>query len=481
MSENCPRCGARAELEKESWRRGDRAAERTFACASCGHTFSSRAMPPGVTDEPRRDRCLAWVALWFVLALVILWFLLRSMDYVKRAAFYHAASVAGEAFLHPAWLVFLLVAAALCLFLLRRGRTAKRVATEALAPDVQLRTEPPGKLTVIVSGSRLAMARDFVLDRDSEMEASLADEFDAISRRNSAFERRGSGGWRRSEIEEAQRELYSLGLRIGDRLLKPESGAADAIVDLPGDHLQLSLQPSLSRVPWELLVAREGGAYLWQLFSVSRQLRDVDGPPPRRRVRSGPARMLLLANPDADGDHSGLPHVEREATELLELAASRPEILRVIRKSPMGDDELARLLMDDFDIVHFAGHTDSGGWVLRGGQAVRPAELLRELPAAPGLVFANACRSNPGQPDRTTLDAAGELMRQGVTSYLCTLSELNDGGSAAFSATFYRALTGGATLASALTKARASLMGIHPVTWANYVLYGDPIARLDSL
>jgi CHAT domain-containing protein len=70
------------------------------------------------------------------------------------------------------------------------------------------------------------------------------------------------------------------------------------------------------------------------------------------------------------------------------------------------------------------------------------------------------------------------MMKAGVSACLCTLWQLHDSGSASFGGSFYRALLGGATLGTALTAARTALLGSHPITWANYVLYGDPALRL---
>jgi CHAT domain-containing protein len=75
-------------------------------------------------------------------------------------------------------------------------------------------------------------------------------------------------------------------------------------------------------------------------------------------------------------------------------------------------------------------------------------------------------------------DAARALMLAGVPAYLCTIAELHDAGSAAFSGAFYRAVLGGGTLGSAVTAARTALLGSHPIIWANYVLYGDPALTL---
>jgi len=65
-----------------------------------------------------------------------------------------------------------------------------------------------------------------------------------------------------------------------------------------------------------------------------------------------------------------------------------------------------------------------------------------------------------------------------VPVYLGTLWELHDAGSAAFALAFYRSLFDGDTLGASVRSAREQSFRFHAFAWANYVLYGDPTARL---
>jgi hypothetical protein len=417
-------------------------------------------------------------------ALLAVWVLLRSLDYgTVRVAVYSGAARAAEAFLHPAWAVALALLAA-ALFAASRRRGVPPPPAPVVAPSIQLRAEPPGKISVVIEGARDAVAGDRVVERDLAAEGRVADSFNALARRTAAFAHRsGKGGWSRDQIDDAQREIYALGLAIGNDLLGGSSAVADSLVDLPGDHLQLSVQRELSGIPWELMVARRGGEFLWQLFSVTRQLRDVEVPRRGALLHAPPCRLLLIANPEAGIAERDLPAAEREAADILELGATRPELLRVVRKSPRSIEELRALLEEGYDVLHFAGHTGASGeteraWTLSGGVAVNPGELFSGRTPPPTLIFANACSSSPVTRGEAVADAARALMLAGVPAYLCALADLHDEGSAAFSASFYRAVLGGATLGRAVTAARTALMGRHPVTWANYVLYGDPALTL---
>jgi hypothetical protein len=412
--------------------------------------------------------------------LTLLWTALRLLSYGDRAEVYRFASVAGEVFRHWSVLPVLLGAGA-ALFFLRRSGGRLRPPEVSLAPEVHIREEPPGSLTVVIGGGRRAIARDHTVERNTAEERRILGEFDELARRIASFDYTAGGrGWTAEEIVETQRRIYALGLGIGRSLLGTET--ADELADLPGDHMQLSVQPSLSQIPWELAVGRPGGLFLWQLFALSRQLRDVVATRHTSRRIALPLRMLLLANLEAATPGRALKDAEREARELLRLGAARPRLLRVVRRSPRSADELAGLISEGYDIIHFAGHASDpqelkGGWILADGSVVDPSAAMAGLIDPPLLVFANACSSSPGSRAGENTDAARAVMRAGASAYLCTLWKLHDQGSWAFSTAFYRSLTGGNTLGRAVTAARTALMGAHPITWANYVLYGDPARR----
>jgi hypothetical protein len=430
-------------------------------CPRCGERVGGEGRPRG------SRRRLAWIPA----ALLALWIVLRLLPYTDRARFYSGVSSSFEAFLHPAWAAVLIVVAVTLLAL--GGRRGRGVRVPSIAPDVHIRDEPSGKLTIVVSGSREAMARDFVVRRQPAEEERVVAALGEIAGRTTR------AGTDRATVAETQREVYALGLALGRAVLGDRPGASDVIDDLPGEHLLLRIRPELARLPWELIVPRPGAEYLWQRYHLSRQVRDESGAAGGPYAGSGPLRVLVLANLEAGTPGRELPSAEEEARELMDLAAREPSRLRVVRKTPRSEAELRGAVAEGYDVVHFAGHataSDAGPvWHLARGAAVDPAEALTAVGAPPSLVFANACRSGPGPATSSWGgDAAGRLMKAGVAAFIGTSWELDDPGSAAFSTAFFHAVAAGATLGEAATAARSALFGRTAFTWANYVVYGDP-------
>ncbi|MCK4512201.1 hypothetical protein KAW64_10710, partial [bacterium] len=249
--ERCPKCGGRLDVEGENWSRAEGTVERSFRCRACGERFgaSVRWTHPGSPSQrtPGKRRFPTLVLAWLSLAFMVLWAVLKSLDYgTARVAVYGAVARGTEAFLHPAWAALLLVFAAF-LFLVARRRSVPLAVPAAVAPAVQFRAEPPGMISVVVAGSRDAVARDSVLERNPLEEERVVQAFHALAQRSGSFAGANEGGsFSRAQIDDAHRELYALGLAIGSTILGGSSEVADALLDLPGDHLQLGVQTELS-------------------------------------------------------------------------------------------------------------------------------------------------------------------------------------------------------------------------------------------
>jgi hypothetical protein len=143
----------------------------------------------------------------------------------------------------------------------------------------------------------------------------------------------------------------------------------------------------------------------------------------------------------------------------------------------------------EHDVVHYAGHSRydaampaRSGWQLADG--VLTAAEIAKLRPAPVLVFSNSCeagRARRGTPAAATRGHAfgigSAFLLAGVQNYVGTFWVVHDEESLRFASTCYRALATGASLGHALLDARHAIVaqrGWQGLTWASYLLYGDP-------
>lgn len=255
--------------------------------------------------------------------------------------------------------------------------------------------------------------------------------------------------------------------------------------------LVLLLDESLVFLPWELM--HTGRGFLALLFNTGRMVRSqrpASGVP-RTLGPRGAARLLVLCDPRSD-----LMAAYNEGLTLRdELDQHAPFLDVALYSSEVGVSDV-RATLRDFDIVHFAGHAESGsdpatggGWKLQDG-VFGPREIVRMSGGAalPALVFANACASGrvnaPLAHEDSELQVyslAQAFLLGGVQHYVGTLWDVPDESAGTFALAFYRALIRGESIGRCLVAARGELisrLGIENVVWASYVLYGDPTASL---
>jgi tetratricopeptide (TPR) repeat protein len=251
----------------------------------------------------------------------------------------------------------------------------------------------------------------------------------------------------------------------------------------PAD-LYLRLDEQLVHVPWEL--CHDGRDFLATKFRVGRQVitshRLPDPPPPREP--GARLRVLLVADPT-----ESLPQAGVEAEQLCALLDAVPGVDvtllggRSVRRIPL----LAAL--QEHDVVHFAGHSHydaaapvRSGWRLAEGFLT--AGELSKLRPPPVLVFSNSCEAGTTAAweggygyEGHAFGIGSAFLLAGVRNYVGTFWVVHDEESVLFATTCYRELAAGASLGEALLRARHAVIaqrGWQGLTWASYLLYGDP-------
>jgi hypothetical protein len=254
-------------------------------------------------------------------------------------------------------------------------------------------------------------------------------------------------------------------------------------------HLSTSRDPLLIasndlELPWELMCAENEFVCLRCPVGRMPMMREF----PRRNeyTRGEKLRFLFIANPTGD-----LPATEKEVNWIAhKLSGTAADVDIWVGEEATGLKLHRALASGNYDIIHFSGHAyfnaenpDESGLLLAGQNVFIAQTIQRTLRGRP-LILLNACESGremmrEGEVSYTASETEGlasSFIRGGALGIVGTLWPIFDEGAAQFAAAFYDRLLSGQTLGEALRQARQELKETRPhdVTWASFVLYGDP-------
>ena len=220
---------------------------------------------------------------------------------------------------------------------------------------------------------------------------------------------------------------------------------------------------------------------------------------PRRETkkdRTGKALRFLLIYSDPD-PNARLTAAGREVQRIKDALKDRVEVIDLQPEKITGKT-LNRILLDgDYDVIHYTGHAafdednpDLSGLLLWNKEVFFAQKMRRLLEGRP-LVFVNACESgrianeeNPQQLKRALQRPAEGILSSfiygGAASCIGSVWPVYDNSAAEFAIAFYRRVLEGFMVGEALRQARLESKKEFrdQITWASFVLYGDPTARL---
>jgi len=255
------------------------------------------------------------------------------------------------------------------------------------------------------------------------------------------------------------------------------------------DYLLLEIDDSLVHIPWELIYL--GDDFLCMQYHMGREvIHSKNSGPIKQRKITLPLKMWLIAEPQGN-----LEGVNKEIDDIEAVVAEiNKDKKRIDLTIDRGDfraltPELIHSKLRDFDIIHFAGHSEYcheypelSGWKLTKGFFT--AQYVKKMigsASMPIFIFPNACQSARTQHwdlKHDTFDLAHSFTLAGVKHYLGTFWNIMDKSSSDFSIELYKHLFSGKTYGEAVRNARVKLLASNTdVTWASYVLYGDPTEK----
>jgi hypothetical protein len=209
--------------------------------------------------------------------------------------------------------------------------------------------------------------------------------------------------------------------------------------------------------------------------------------------------LLVYADPDGNLGAAG-QEVDKIKAALEGGPGSSDENIEVttLKREEVTGEKLNRaLLTGRYDVIHFAGHAyfseedpDLSGLVLHGHERFLSQKIERFVEGQP-LVFLNACQTgrsaNASAPQsvgeyfwKPAQGLASAFLYGGALGCVGSLWPVYDDPAAEFAIEFYRQVLEGQMLGEAMRLARRAAREKYPdsITWASFVLYGDPTYRL---
>ncbi|MBL8012772.1 MAG: CHAT domain-containing protein, partial [Candidatus Omnitrophica bacterium] len=249
--------------------------------------------------------------------------------------------------------------------------------------------------------------------------------------------------------------------------------------------LTFLIDESLVFIPWELLF--DGQEFVCRRFNTGRRVKTSQSLKGKKvRPIHQPLLMHVIGDPQGNLDQA-----RKEAVSIRDKISASKEIVVTTKTKNVYKHYLQKNFCA-YDIWHYAGHADfdtdnptNSGWLLRDGKLTgEDFATLGESGPAPSLIFMNACQSafstHAGEdvyPERGLFGLANTFLMTGGRFVIGTLIKVADDSALEMAVFFYQHLTAKENVGAALRRAREEFFarrGKDDLTWAAYILYGDP-------
>ncbi|MEM9556847.1 MAG: CHAT domain-containing protein [Acidobacteriota bacterium] len=273
--------------------------------------------------------------------------------------------------------------------------------------------------------------------------------------------------------DEADERLEALGLRIGHECSSPE--LLEHLANLVDVVDTLQIQSEESWIPWELIKPDREAPFLGESFALTRWFQERD------EHLVIPVRKLALVVPES----SKLQRRDDEQNELESLESSAREVSLL---SPRRQPLLFALREEQFDAIHFCGHSSRPTALSRWSLGLddrhwlAPTDLLRGTrpPGPPKLVYFNSCHSAGTVLTPSGTDGWAErFVDAGFGAFLGSMWAIGDTSALELARAFYRGflredLPIGEAARRTRLEARAQCPG--DPSWLSLAVFAHPLA-----
>lgn len=295
------------------------------------------------------------------------------------------------------------------------------------------------------------------------------------------------------EALQYQKEIVNFGQVLYDLLLPKGQDKIDELrKTLRSLSTPLLISTDAPEIYWELLYDNEAKAFWGTQYRMGRRLRvrNVPGTKPRDNEV---LKCLIIANPNAGHKRLQLPAAAREAAKLRDWLVHHQINCDdfLIGKQASLDSVIEHLAKNEYDLIHFSGHSvedqDSKGFaLLLHDEELLPARTIARMVRGNPLVFLNSCLSGAAKGAASTADSMADLtdafLEAGAQIVVGSLFDIPDEGARVFAEKFYETvLINHKPVGEAMRNARKHVEGKaeYAAAWASFVMYGDPCLCLE--
>ena len=263
---------------------------------------------------------------------------------------------------------------------------------------------------------------------------------------------------RREPLKKPTEELKKMGTVIYKNFIP--RGFAQKLVN---HYMVLDVEDV--RIPWELMYSNE---FFALKYAVSRMTKSEKAPEVRK-PKKREKKALIIADPTET-----MPEAITECYYLRKILKKHFAIIYLKPEKAKKVDVMYHL-SQNYDIIHYAGELKREPCLPVYKDVLSCAEIERNLEGSP-VVFLNGC----GSAKTFSYDIEGlaeVFLQRGALSFIGSLWSVHDKRAAEIAAEFYRNCLS-FPVGEALRLSRKKYYSSEDVTWAAFIMYGDPTLNL---
>jgi hypothetical protein len=231
------------------------------------------------------------------------------------------------------------------------------------------------------------------------------------------------------------------------------------------EHHYMVLEAEDVQIPWELMFSDQ---FFALKYAISRRIRSEKAPEMQKREKRK-KKALIIADPTGTS-----PDAIRECEYLIGILQHffaitylNPEKARKVN--------VMYHLSQEYDIIHYAGELEKRQCLPVYQDVLTCAEIERNLEGSP-VVFLNGCGS--ARTFSYDIEGLAEVfLKRGALSFIGSLWNVHDRRAAEIAAEFYRNCLY-YPVGEALRLSRKKYYSSEDITWAAFIMYGDPTLAL---